>query len=74
MIDTKLKGLYGQGERNSGIAKDGSLQTVDLDSPAGVFDILAVKKRIWSTAADVASMLLLGMLLVYFYDCRTNFV
>jgi hypothetical protein len=58
--DHLLKERHEQGESNIGISQSGILTEYDLDDGACIFDFLEVKKRLWSTAADVASLLLVG--------------
>jgi hypothetical protein len=50
-----------------GIAKTGSIEEFNLDEPVA-YDFVDVKKRIWSTAVDVAALLLVGKVYTMLYD------
>lgn len=68
-----MKNSYEKGDRNNGITKDGDIAAFDVERDECVFDLMDVKKRIWATAVDVASMLLLGIL-CFFYSILLLFV
>jgi hypothetical protein len=62
-----LKEQHERGRTSMGITKTGSIEEFNLDEPVA-YDFVDVKKRIWSTAVDVAALLLVGKVYTMLYD------